>query len=441
MGVSGYKGNGLVNSYYGGDSATGSLTSAEFRIERNYITFLGGGGKNPAALHIDLVVDGRVARSATGLNDRPGGSEALEPDSWDDGEPPRSFEIELADSNPDWWAPIDVGFFRGKKATLRIDRLGEDSLGFKSVELSDTIRASEPLHAESLRPRFHFTPVRGWTNDPNGLVFYKGEYHLFFQHNPYGVPWGNMTWGHAVSSDLLRWQSWDEPIHPDALGTIYSGSAVVDWNNTAGFQTGDEATVVCIYTSAGGTSPLSAGRPFAQSIAFRRDRGRTWTKFAGNPVLGHRAGENRDPKVIWHAPAKRWIMALYLEGDRYALFGSPNLKEWAWLSDVPPLGASECPDLFELPVDGDANDRRWVFWGANNNYILGQFDGAERRLFMMCQSARSPASAGPRRWNRGTGAYNCGSSSTAAASNSLATGGESACRVVSFRPRRRGEYP
>ena len=232
----------------------------------------------------------------------------------------------------------------------------------------------EPFYAEQYRPQFHFTPRINWTNDPNGLVFYKGEYHLFFQHNPTGINWGNMTWGHAVSPDLLHWQQLDHAIHPDKLGTIYSGSAVVDWDNTAGLQTGDEKTIVCIYTSAG---PGALG--FTQSMAYSNDRGRTWKKYAKNPVLEHIAGENRDPKVLWHAPSKRWIMALYLDGNNYALFSSPDVKTWSKLCDVRVPGSSECPDFFALPVDGDAAKVKWVFWTANNRYRLGDFDGKKFR--------------------------------------------------------------
>jgi len=233
----------------------------------------------------------------------------------------------------------------------------------------------EPLYQETYRPQFHFTPKTNWTNDPNGLMYYKGEYHLFFQHNPFGINWGHMTWGHAVSPDMVHWTQLDHAIHPDELGTIFSGSGVVDWGNTAGFQTGEEAVLVCIYTSAGGTSPESEGRPFTQSIAYSNDRGRTWTQYEGNPVLGHIAGSNRDPKVIWHEPTGKWVMALFLDGHDYALFGSPDLKEWTRLSDVHVEGASECPDFFELPVDGDPASTRWVFWGASGNYLLGSFDG------------------------------------------------------------------
>jgi fructan beta-fructosidase len=218
-------------------------------------------------------------------------------------------------------------------------------------------------------------------NDPNGLVFYAGEYHLFFQHNPAGIDWGNMTWGHAVGTDLLHWAQMDHALYPDRLGTIFSGSAVVDENNTAGFQNGPEKTLVCIYTSAGGTSPESKGQPFSQSLAYSTDRGRTWTKYVNNPILKHISGGNRDPKVLWHGPSRKWIMALYLDDAKasndYALFSSPNLKDWMRLGTVRIPGDTECPDFFELPVDGDAKNSKWVFWGAANDYRLGSFDGAE----------------------------------------------------------------
>jgi len=178
-----------------------------------------------------------------------------------------------------------------------------------------------------------------------------------------------------VSRDLIHWTELGDAIHPDRLGTIFSGSAVVDENNTAGFRTGENKVLVCIYTAAGGTSAASSGQPFTQSIAFSNDRGRTWTKYAKNPVLGHVAGSNRDPKVVWHEPTRRWIMALFLDGEQYALFGSSNLTQWSRLCDIPIFGASECPDFFELPVDGDAKNTRWVSWGANGNYLVGRFDG------------------------------------------------------------------
>jgi sucrose-6-phosphate hydrolase SacC (GH32 family) len=238
-------------------------------------------------------------------------------------------------------------------------------------------RAEEPakLYDEIYRPQYHFTADKNWLNDPNGMVYYDGEYHLFFQRNPKGRQSGNLTWGHAVSKDMLHWTQLEDAIEPDALGMIYSGSAVVDENDAAGFRKGKEKPIVCIYTSAGGTSEASKGQRFTQSIAFSNDRGRTFEKFASNPVMGHIAAENRDPKVFWHARSKQWVMALYLDGNTYALFGSPNLKEWKKLCDVEVPGTAECPDFFEMPIDGDAKKTKWVFWGANNRYLLGSFDG------------------------------------------------------------------
>jgi len=224
------------------------------------------------------------------------------------------------------------------------------------------------FYQEIYRPQFHFTAKKNWLNDPVGLVYYQGEYHLFFDHNPSGINWANtIVWGHTVSSDMVNWKQLANAIEPDELGAIWSGSGVVDWDNRAGFQSGKEAAMVNIYTSA--------GKPFTQSIAYSNDRGRTWRKYEKNPVLEHIIGTNRDPKVIWHAPTKRWVMALYLDGNDYALFSSPNLKQWERLCNIQLPGSSECPDIFELLVDGDKEKTKWVFWGANGNYIIGTFDG------------------------------------------------------------------
>ncbi len=230
----------------------------------------------------------------------------------------------------------------------------------------------QTTYKETYRPQFHFTPKTNWHNDPNGLIYYKGEFHLFFQHNPFGINWGNMTWGHAVSPDLVHWKQLPHAIHPDELGTIFSGSGVVDWKNTAGLQTGDEAVLVNIYTSAG--SHADEPVPFTQSIAYSNNRGRSWTKYEDNPVIEQIVGSNRDPKVIWHEATQKWVMALYLDANDFALFGSPNLKEWTRLSDVK-IPDTECPDIFELPIDGDAENTRWVFWGASGKYYIGNFDG------------------------------------------------------------------
>lgn len=241
---------------------------------------------------------------------------------------------------------------------------------------SSLLRAEdEGPYDEKFRPQFHFSPLKGWTNDPNGLVFYAGEYHLFFQHNPFGTKWGNMTWGHAISRDLVHWKQLAEAIEPDPRGTIFSGSAVVDENNTAGLESKDEKTLVAIYTAAGGTSPESKGQPFTQCMAFSNDRGRSWAKYSGNPVVPHMVGENRDPKVVWHPPTNQWIMVMFMDGNTFRFLASPNLTHWTILHDISVPGSAECPDFFPLPVDGEPRNVKWVWTAANDQYLIGTFDG------------------------------------------------------------------
>jgi len=226
-----------------------------------------------------------------------------------------------------------------------------------------------PYH-ESLRPRFHFTAKNGWLNDPNGLVFYQGEYHLFFQHNPLGNDWGNMTWGHATSRDLLHWEQLPNAICPDAMGTIFSGSAAVDWQNTAGFQAGPEKVIVAAYTAAGATSAL-----FCQCLAYSNDCGRTWQKYSGNPVLPNITGHaDRDPKIFWHAATGQWVMVLCLRHPQsFGFFTSPDLKTWKQASTLTDF--FECPDLIELAVEGDPGNKKWVLLEASGQYLIGRFDG------------------------------------------------------------------
>jgi len=264
-------------------------------------------------------------------------------------------------------------------------------LAFAAAARPAAAQESQPLYNETYRPQFHFSPKKGWTNDPNGLVFYKGEYHLFFQHNPFDVKWGNMTWGHAVSSDLVHWKQTENALLPDKMGTMFSGSAVMDWNNTAGFQKGEEKTIVLIYTAAGGTNPESKDQPFTQCIAYSTDRGRTFTKYSGNPVVPHMIGNNRDPKVVWHQPTKQWIMALFLEGSTYRFLASPDLKKWTTLQDISVPKTGECPDFFEMPVENEPGVSKWVWTGANGNYLVGTFDGKRFTPEVMTQALSNGA--------------------------------------------------
>jgi sucrose-6-phosphate hydrolase SacC (GH32 family) len=186
-----------------------------------------------------------------------------------------------------------------------------------------------------------------------------------------------MTWGHAASPDLLHWTEQPAAIHPDKLGTIFSGSGVADWNNSSGFQTefetGKEKPLVLIYTASGGNARF--GAKMTQCLAYSVDAGKTFQKHEHNPVLPQITVGNRDPKVIWHEPSKCWIMALYMEKENYAIFVSENLKTWNKVDEINDLGCSECPDFFPLPVDGNTANTKWVFWGANGKYLLGSFDG------------------------------------------------------------------
>ena len=250
-----------------------------------------------------------------------------------------------------------------------------------------TPAAGAPTYTEPYRPAFHFTPARNWMNDPNGLVYYKGEYHLFFQHNPNGDVWGDISWGHAVSTDLVHWKQLPLAIPHDDQEYVFSGSAVVDHRNTSGFGTRRNPPMVAVYTSW--TQPDATEHEQNQSLAYSLDRGRTWTKYAGNPVLDIDNEEFRDPKVQWHAPTKSWLMTVVKAAEhKVAFYSSPDLKTWTHLSDFGPQGAVggvwECPDLFPLPLDGDG-PRKWVLvvslnpgsiaGGSGTQYFVGEFDG------------------------------------------------------------------
>jgi sucrose-6-phosphate hydrolase SacC (GH32 family) len=247
-----------------------------------------------------------------------------------------------------------------------------------------TLAATAATYHEPFRPQFHFTPATNWMNDPNGMVYYDGEYHLFYQYNPFGDKWGHMSWGHAVSPDLVHWEHLPVALYEENGVMIFSGSAVVDWQNTTGFGKDGQPPLVAIYTGHYTEKPLQN-----QHIAYSTDRGRTWTKYAGNPVLDVGKADFRDPKVMWHAPTKRWVMTVTLPTERkVSFYGSPDLKQWTHLSDFGPAGAVkgiwECPDLFPLRIEGSFR-RKWVLimnigsgsvaGGSGCQYFVGEFDG------------------------------------------------------------------
>ena len=287
----------------------------------------------------------------------------------------RYFDIAVAREKSEtlFWSSTDLGPYKGKLLTIKTEDPAASEALAAICEQSDSIRQPPNVYREAGRPQFHFSPMVGWTNDPNGLVYFDGEYHLFFQHNPYGAKWGNMTWGHAVSPDLIHWHELGDALYPDRLGTMYSGSAVMDLKNTAEFQTGKIPTMAAFYTAAGAHAPRKT--PFTQAMAYSTDRGRSWIKYEKNPVVGFIAEGNRDPKVFWHEATQKWIMVFWVTRGQFALFGSENLRDWEKLGGVPFPDGYECPELFELPVDGDTANTRWVMWEGGGRHLIGRFDG------------------------------------------------------------------
>jgi len=238
-----------------------------------------------------------------------------------------------------------------------------------------------------LRPELHFSPERNWMNDPNGLIYYKGKYHLFFQHNPLENVWGNMSWGHAVSEDLINWKALPVAIACDDSHAIFSGSAVVDYFNTTGFGTLENPAMVAIYTAH-----KHDGSHQAQALAYSLDEGLTWVKYEGNPVLDLKLDHFRDPKVTWDRTTESWLMTVVLPKERkVSFYSSKDLKKWAHLSDFGPVGAVdgdwECPDLFPLFVDGVESKAKWVLLisinpggltgGSGTQYFIGDWNGKE----------------------------------------------------------------
>ena len=275
--------------------------------------------------------------------------------------------------------PLDLSAFAGAAVTVDVHGMPADARCWKELELADTF---DTTNREKFRPLYHHTPAYGWMNDPNGMFYLDGTWHLYFQHNPYGSTWGNMTWGHSTSTDLVHWQYEGTPILPDAHGTIFSGSCVIDRDNTAGFGAG---AVVAFYTSAKSTP---WGDSQSQSMAYSTDGGKTFTKYAGNPVLTSTKPDFRDPKVFWYAPGKHWVMIL-AGGQEMEIYSSANLKQWKYessfgLKQGAHGGVWECPDLVELPVEG-TREKRWVlicninpggpFGGNAAQYFVGTFDG------------------------------------------------------------------
>lgn len=287
--------------------------------------------------------------------------------------------VRLARERVDSYVPFVLSAYKGQHISIDIQGVPENALCWKELKMSDSF---DMTNKEMFRPVYHHTPVYGWMNDPNGMFYKDGVYHLYFQYNPYGSVWGNMHWGHSTSTDLMHWKFEGCAIVPDAWGAIFSGSCVVDHENTAGF--GKEA-VVAFYTSAKATP---WGDVQSQSMAYSLDNGKTFTKYEGNPILTSSEKDFRDPKVFWYAPGKHWVMMLAV-GQHMEIYSSVNLKEWKKESEFGAMqgahgGVWECPDLVEIPVEG-TREKKWVlicnlnpggpFGGSAAQYFVGSFDG------------------------------------------------------------------
>ena len=291
-------------------------------------------------------------------------------------------DVRLAVNKVDYTVPFPL-HAGAEQDSLVIKNLTRNAVAWKHIELADTF---DTANREKFRPIYHHTPAYGWMNDANGLVYKDGEYHLYFQYNPYGSKWGNMHWGHSVSKDLVHWTHEQPAIARDTMGHIFSGSCVVDHNNSAGF--GKDA-IIAFYTSHKNL-PGNHQRQ-QQCIAYSLDNGRTYTKYEGNPVVTPFDGlENfRDPKVFWYAPQNKWVMIVSADKNM-RFYESKDLKKWSYMSEWgagfgPQPNQFECPDFFEMAVDGNAQQKKWVmivninpgfvYGGSGTMYFVGQFDG------------------------------------------------------------------
>ena len=294
------------------------------------------------------------------------------------------FDVSFMTEKTDYYVPLKLN--EGRESYVEIKNLPIASKAWSEIKLSDTF---DTTNTDYYRPLYHHSPAYGWMNDANGLVYKDGEYHLYFQYNPFGSRWGNMCWGHSVSKDMIHWEHQDPAIWRDSMGHIFSGSSVVDKNNTAGFGAG---AIIAFYTSSGRLGQV-------QCLAYSTDNGRTFQKYDQNPVLTPFDGlkDFRDPKVFWYEPAQKWYMIVSADKEM-RFYSSANLKEWEYLSGwgkgygVQP-NQFECPDFFQLPVNGDEKNKKWVMivnvnpgciWGGSGTqYFVGDFDGKEFK----CDSA------------------------------------------------------
>lgn len=262
----------------------------------------------------------------------------------------------------DFQGILPVYQWNGKKVTIK----GEVSESF----LEAIVQADQASVSGCQKPLIHFAPETGWLNDPCGLLYDKGIYHLYFQHNPFSIQWGNMSWGHAISKDLIHWEQQEEALWPDEDGTIFTGSAVINQHGLFGLP---QDAQLYVYTSAGSSSKWSEGKKFVQKLAWSTDGGKTLNKTEGC-ILDHIVADNRDMKVYWHEEKNIYYAVIYLENNEYAILNSTDMKNWEVTQKLVLPLAWECPDLLKLPVEGGGE--KWVFWSADGYYFVGDFDGS-----------------------------------------------------------------
>lgn len=361
--IEGAHGNGVASSELEGDRPMGRLSSPEFKIERRYVSFLIGGGRYEQHTCLNLLVGGKVVRSATGWN-----SDRLAPVTWDVNPwSGKTAQIQIVDEAGGDWGHINVDHIiqTDKPETLPV--------------------VTGPLYQETFRPQFHFTARQwtvdrlnpkerqeGWLNDLNGLIYYEGEYHLFAQR------W-NKCWIHAVSRDLVHWTELQPAFWEEQLDSgVQSGTCVIDYANTSGLSPDPKNPPMVAFWSRNDNR--------TQCLSYSLDKGRTWKHYEKNPLMVY---PERDPKVFWHEPTRNWVMMLYGDG-KYHILTSKNLLEWK--DEKHPIANSyECPDIFELPLDGDRNRMKWVLIRGDGRYSVGSFDGSEFKE----ETAQFDSDAGP----------------------------------------------
>jgi fructan beta-fructosidase len=464
MSVTGFKGKRLVNSFHGGDQATGTLTSPEFSIARPFINLLIGGGGYAGETEVQLHVGDEIVRTATGPNTQPGGSEELTEYSWDVAALiGQNARIRVVDKHTGGWGHINVDDIRqsDQRSAPELLKLEKELLVddryllvpvsnysrrqnvvrlnlYSGEELVQNFNVSLPLDGDAywlaayplspfgvegkrltIRPataamsttaiqasferirigsqdeawagddyeqpyrnQFHISTRRGWNNDPNGMVYHDGKYHLYYQYNPFGIFWGNMHWGHFISDDMIHWK--EKPIalfQKTERDMMFSGGGFVDHDNTAGYG---ENTLFIAFTSTGR----------GECLAYSTDGGQTFTEIPENPVVKH---SGRDPKIIWYAPQQKWVMVVYNEDEseltkstpfnenmkhhknaNLAFYESKDLHTWTMtgaFTDYDRESVFECPEFFELPIEGQPGESRWCLMAATNRYFIGTFDG------------------------------------------------------------------